>query len=31
VSRTAGARPANDIESFVRSASETLHHEKQPH
>jgi thioredoxin 2 len=28
--RMAGARPANDIESFVRAAIEGVHREKQP-
>jgi thioredoxin 2 len=30
VSRTTGARPANDIEMFVKSATETLHHAQRP-
>jgi thioredoxin 2 len=29
VTRAAGARPANDIENFVRSATSTLHREQQ--
>ncbi len=29
VTRAAGARPANDIENFVRTAIDNLQHEKQ--
>ena len=29
VTRAAGARPANEIESFVRTATDALHHENQ--